>query len=142
MIVNLKPWAGKPQEFKVGKDGVILYHEAIQKDRDAARHAAFGALQNATESDRWAEYVSALLGRCVTGWAGFVDASGADIPFSRQIVDAFLAALGIRDEMINKVLGAGGAPSDPLPESASGSTSGSAGKKSSGRKRASGATQN
>ncbi len=142
MIVNFRPGAGKALEFRVGEDGVILYHEATVRDRDAARHAAFGALQNATEGDRWAEYISALLGRCVTGWAGFVDASGAELPFSRAIVDEVLAALGVRDELLNKVLGVGGAPHDPLPETASGSTSGSAAKKGSSRKRATGAIRN
>lgn len=141
MLVDLRPGDGKPLEFKVGTDGVILYREATVKDRDAARFESFAAAGALTESERFAEFNSALLSRCVLGWSGFVDASGVPIPHAREIVDVFLEAARCRGEVLNLVLGAGGAPRGPLPGSASRSTSASRSRKGSSRKAASAGTR-
>lgn len=142
MKVNLRETASKPQEYKVGEDGVILYREATPKDRDAASFAAFRDSGKTTEGDRYAEHISALLGRCVLGWSGFVDAEGNAIPFDRSLVDALLDAVGERQNVINLVLGVGGASQDPLPETGSKPSSASPHKKNSTRRRATADTQN
>lgn len=147
MLVNLPEGKrGKILEHKVGEDGVVFYREAEAKDHDAAKYAMVLSLENATVADRLAELATALLRRCVTGWAGFVDAAGKPIPHSPAMVDVMLSAVPmplpeyagntLRDDLYKLIQGNGGEPvASPLPESGSSSTSGSQRKRASIQKR-------